>query len=172
MVVLNENAGRITADDIMPMDEYKKIRKEHRRSLIQRKLARRVHVGPFVLFHFENYITLWSQIQEMLFIEGGGDEQINDEIEAYNPLLPDGNELVARRFADKNNYPVEYVHECFSILSPYYKSTQKPFVKDELDELYGFPKSIEESSLIFLNLGRRDVKLEYSHKVLKAHPFL
>ena len=95
MVVLNENAGRITAGDIMPMDEYKKIRKEHRRSLIERKLARRVHVGPFVLFHFENYITLWSQIQEMLFIEGGGDEQINDEIEAYNPLLPDGNELVA-----------------------------------------------------------------------------
>jgi hypothetical protein len=44
---------------------------------------------------FENYDTLWVQVQEMLLIEKGGAEQIPEELEAYNPLLPKGNELVA-----------------------------------------------------------------------------
>jgi hypothetical protein len=74
--------------------------------------------------------------------------------------------VVARRFADENNYPIEYVHEAFGILSPFYQSEKEAFKEDEVDELYGFPKSIEESSRIFLTLGRRDVKLEYQHKVL------
>jgi hypothetical protein len=73
---------------------------------------------------------------------------------------------VARRFADAHNYPVEYVHEAFAILSPFYDQDKEEFKKDEIDELYGFPKTIEESSHIFLTLGRRDVKLEYQHKVL------
>ena len=95
MVILDEKARQIISDDIMPIDEYRKIRKEHRKSLIEKKALRRVHVGPFVLFHFENFVTLWSQIQEMLFIEGGGDDQIKDELEAYNPLMPNGDELVS-----------------------------------------------------------------------------
>jgi hypothetical protein len=74
--------------------------------------------------------------------------------------------VVARRFADKHNYPTEYVHEAFAILSPFYNLDKEEFIKDEVDELYGFPKTIEESSHIFLSLGRRDVKLEYQHKVL------
>jgi hypothetical protein len=51
-------------------------------------------------------------------------------------------------------------------LSPFYTLGKKKFKEDEVDELYGFPKTIEESSRIFLTLGRRDVKLEYQHKVL------
>jgi hypothetical protein len=74
--------------------------------------------------------------------------------------------VVARRFADEKKYPIEFVHEAFGILSPFYCSDKKPFIQDEVDELYGFPKTIEESSRIFLTLGRRDVKLEYQHKVL------
>jgi len=74
--------------------------------------------------------------------------------------------VVARRFADDNNYPIEFVHEAFGILSPFYQAEKEAFKEDEVDELYGFPKSIEESSRIFLTLGRRDVKLEYQHKVL------
>ena len=74
--------------------------------------------------------------------------------------------VVARRFADENNYPIEFVHEAFAILSPFYQAEKEAFKEDELDELYGFPKSIEESSRIFLTLGRRDVKLEYQHRVL------
>ena len=74
--------------------------------------------------------------------------------------------VVARRFADENNYPIEFVHEAFAILSPFYQAEKEAFKEDVVDELYGFPKTIEESSRIFLTLGRRDVKLEYQHRVL------
>lgn len=95
MLDMTQKKRAITRDDIMPMDEYGKIRHAHRRSLIDTKARRRIHVGPHVTFHFENYDTMWAQVQEMLYIEKGGDAQINDELEAYNPLIPQGRELVA-----------------------------------------------------------------------------
>ena len=85
----------ITPGDLMPMEAYGKIRRDHRKSLIATKSKRRLHVGPFITFHFENYDTMWAQVQEMLYIEKGGEEQIADELEAYNPLIPQGRELVA-----------------------------------------------------------------------------
>jgi len=85
----------ITPADIMPMSQYAKIRAEHRRGLVQVKRARRLHIGPHVTLYFENYDTMWAQVQEMLYIERGGDEQIEGELAAYNPLIPKGNELVA-----------------------------------------------------------------------------
>ena len=66
-------------------------RRIHRRS---RRTAR-VEVGPFATFYFENYDTMWLQVQEMLRIEKGGAEQIAGELEAYNPLIPQGDELIA-----------------------------------------------------------------------------
>ncbi len=74
--------------------------------------------------------------------------------------------VVARRFADEYDYPIEYVHEAFGILSPFYQTEKEPFILDDLDGLYGFPKTIEESTRIFLSLGRRDLKLEYQHRVI------
>src|SRR3978361_1686541 len=59
------------------------------------KKLRRVEVGPFATFYFENYATMWLQVQEMLRIEKGGEEQIAGELEAYNPLIPQGDELIA-----------------------------------------------------------------------------
>ena len=81
-------------------------------------------------------------------------------------MLGTEKKVVARRFADRFEYPIEFVHEAFSILSPFYQISKEEFIKDEVDELYGFPKTIEESSRIFLSLGRRDIKLEYKHKIL------
>ncbi|MCF8468209.1 MAG: DUF3501 family protein [Sneathiella sp.] len=86
---------QITAEDILPLAEYQKIRKEHKQKLIPIKKNRRVAIGPFATFYFENFETMWSQIQEMLYIEKGGEEQLKDELEAYNPLIPNGSELVA-----------------------------------------------------------------------------
>jgi hypothetical protein len=80
--------------------------------------------------------------------------------------LEQNQRIVARRFADENTYPIEFVHEAYGILSPFYQTDKEAFKVDEVDELYGFPKSIEESSRIFLTLGRRDVRLEYQHKVM------
>ncbi|WP_288905085.1 DUF3501 family protein [uncultured Sneathiella sp.] len=85
----------ITPEDILPLAEYQKIRKEHKQKLIPIKKNRRVEIGPFATFYFENYDTMWAQIQEMLYIEQGGDEQLQDELAAYNPLIPNGSELVA-----------------------------------------------------------------------------
>jgi hypothetical protein len=85
----------ITRADLMPMADYAKIRREHRRKLVDLKQKRRVHIGPSITLYFENYDTMWAQVQEMLYIEGGGEGQIEGELSAYNPLIPQGAELVA-----------------------------------------------------------------------------
>ena len=85
----------ITRDDIMPMEQYAAERSERRENISAMKKNRRVSVGPDATFYFENYDTMWYQIHEMLHVEKGGEEQIADELEAYNPLIPNGNELVA-----------------------------------------------------------------------------
>lgn len=89
------NKHRIEAGDIMPMAEYAKVRTERKRHAAALKQRRRVAVGPFVTFYFENYATMWQQVHEMLHIEQGGEEQLADELAAYNPLIPDGRELTA-----------------------------------------------------------------------------
>lgn len=86
---------KITPADIIPYADYAAKRNELRRRLIPVKKHRRVEVGPFATFYFENYDTMWLQVQEMLHIEKGGAEQIAGELEAYNPLIPQGNELIA-----------------------------------------------------------------------------
>lgn len=85
----------ITRDDIMSMTDYATVRKERRARMTELKKHRRVHVGPDATFYFECYDTMWHQVHEMLLIERGGEEQIADELTAYNPLIPDGSELVA-----------------------------------------------------------------------------
>lgn len=92
---MSKQQRAITPADIMPMPQYAKIRRDHRRQLVDTKRLRRIHVGPHVTLYFENYDTMWAQVQEMLFIERGGDEQLEGELAAYNPLIPQGRELVA-----------------------------------------------------------------------------
>ena len=78
-----------------PLEDYEAVRQDKRADLVAMKKNRRMEVGPFATFYFENYDTMWHQIQEMLRIEKGGAEQLADELTAYNPLIPQGNELVA-----------------------------------------------------------------------------
>ena len=85
----------LTRADILSWAEYAKDRAEHRKRITALKRHRRVEVGPYVTFYFENFDTMWLQVQEMLHIEKGGEAQIADELAAYNPLIPKGNELVA-----------------------------------------------------------------------------
>jgi hypothetical protein len=86
---------RITAADILPANEFASRRNELRRRLIPVKRNRRMEVGPFATFYFENYETMWLQVHEMLHIEKGGEGQIAGELDAYNPLIPQGRELIA-----------------------------------------------------------------------------
>lgn len=85
----------LTEADIMPMAEYAISRPEWRRKITAKKKNRRVDVGPYITFYFECYDTMWLQVQEMLYIEKGGAAQIPGELEAYNPLVPNGSELTA-----------------------------------------------------------------------------
>ncbi len=85
----------ITRADIMPMSEFAAVRDERHRAIGEIKRNRRFEIGPFVTIYFESYDTLWWQVHEMLYIEKGGEQQIDDELAAYNPLIPNGAELVA-----------------------------------------------------------------------------
>ena len=89
--------------DIMPLDIYTKQRKELRKNIVEFKKNRRVSVGPYATFYFESYETMLAQVQEMLYIEKGGDEQLKDELTAYNPLIPDGKELIATLMFEIDN---------------------------------------------------------------------
>ncbi len=79
----------------MAMDAYAAVRRDRRREAVALKRDRRMEVGPVAAFYFENYATMWHQVHEMLHIERGGEDQIADELAAYNPLIPQGRELVA-----------------------------------------------------------------------------
>ena len=85
----------LTRADIMDMANYAKVRAAKRAAIAALKRHRRLAVGPFATFHFESYETMWMQVHEMLHIERGGEEQIAGELEAYNPLIPRGDALIA-----------------------------------------------------------------------------
>ena len=93
----------IQKSDIMPLDEYIKDRKELRKNIVNFKKNRRVALGPYATFYFESYETMLAQVQEMLYIEKGGDEQLHDELIAYNPLIPNGKELTATLMFEIDN---------------------------------------------------------------------
>jgi len=90
-----EAQRKITPQDLLSIAEYDSRRQTLKANLIPIKRNRRIEVGPFATFYFENYATMWLQVQEMLRIEKGGAEQIAGELEAYNPLIPQGDELIA-----------------------------------------------------------------------------
>jgi len=94
---------KIYKDDIMPLDVYTKNRKDLRKSIVEFKKDRRIALGPYATFYFESYETMLAQIQEMLYIEKGGEEQLIDELVAYNPLIPNGKELTATLMFEIDN---------------------------------------------------------------------
>ena len=95
--------NKINRNDLIPLEEYGVERKTRRAKITELKKKRRVSIGPDATFYFESYETMLHQIHEMLWIEKGGEEQIDDELKAYNPLIPQGNELVATLMFEIND---------------------------------------------------------------------
>ena len=93
----------IQKEDIMPLDLYISQRKELRKKILDFKKNRRIPIGPYATFYFESFETMLAQVQEMLYIEKGGDEQLKDELTAYNPLVPNGKELTATLMFEIDN---------------------------------------------------------------------
>ena len=102
-MIMPREKREIQKEDIMPLDVYIKKRRELRKSIVDYKKNRRVALGPYATFYFESYETMLAQVQEMLYIEKGGDEQLQDELSAYNPLIPNGKELTATLMFEIDN---------------------------------------------------------------------
>ena len=98
-----KESRQIVKEDIMPLDVYIKNRKELRKNIVSYKKNRRIALGPYATFYFESFETMLAQVQEMLYIEKGGDEQLKDELAAYNPLIPNGKELTATLMFEIDN---------------------------------------------------------------------
>lgn len=88
----------ISRDDILPIEQYELIRADKKQEAIQRKALTRLSVGPHATALFETWDSMWLQIHEMLRIEKGGEAQIGDELSAYDPMVPKGNELTLTLF--------------------------------------------------------------------------
>ena len=102
-MIMPREKREIQKQDIMPLDVYTEKRRELRKNIVDYKKNRRVALGPYATFYFESYETMLAQVQEMLYIEKGGDEQLQDELSAYNPLIPNGKELTATLMFEIDN---------------------------------------------------------------------
>ncbi len=93
----------IKEGDVINIDKYIKERPKIKKEISEIKKFRRIPVGPYATFYFECYDTMIYQVQEMLYIERGGIEQMKDELKAYNPLVPKGKELIATLMFEIDN---------------------------------------------------------------------
>jgi hypothetical protein len=100
---MSKEKRQIEKKDLLPSDVYAKSRKQIRKDLVAFKKDRRIALGPYATFYFESFETMVAQVQEMLYIEKGGDEQLKDELIAYNPLVPNGKELTATLMFEIDN---------------------------------------------------------------------
>ena len=100
---MSKEKRQVEKKDLMPADVYAESRKQIRKDLVEFKKNRRIALGPYATFYFESFETMVAQIQEMLHIEKGGDEQLKDELTAYNPLVPNGKEFTATLMFEIDN---------------------------------------------------------------------
>ena len=102
-MIMTKEKRMVTKEDLISFNLYSQNRKEIRKDLVTFKKNRRIQLGPYATFYFESFETMLAQIQEMLHIEKGGDKQLKDEMEAYNPLIPQGHELISTLMFEIDN---------------------------------------------------------------------
>ena len=89
-------SNQLTSNDLFSLEEYAKRRDDFRAKVMEHKNDRKVHLGDHATLYFEDRLTIQYQIQEMLRIEKVFEpEGIEEELSAYNPLIPDGRNLKA-----------------------------------------------------------------------------
>ena len=102
-MIMSKIKKKIEKEDLIPADIYTNNRKKIRKELVEFKKNRRIALGPYATFYFESFETMLAQVQEMMHIEKGGEEQLKDELSAYNPLVPNGKELTATLMFEIDN---------------------------------------------------------------------
>ncbi|MDZ7663417.1 DUF3501 family protein [Thiohalophilus sp.] len=96
---------KLTRDDLMSLEEYAKQRKDFRNQVLAHKTYRKVRLSENATLYFEDRLTIQYQIQEMLRVERIFEQEgIQEELDAYNPLIPDGSNL-------KATFMIEYEDE-------------------------------------------------------------
>ena len=141
-MIMPRDKKEIVKEDIMPLDVYTKNRKELRKSIVSFKKDRRIALGPYATFYFESYETMLAQVQEMLYIEKCGDEQLKDELTAYNPLIPNGKELTATLMFEIDN-PISRA----AFLSKVGGIEEKVFIKINGETIKAIPeKDVDRTS--------------------------
>ena len=141
-MIMPREKREILKEDIMPLDVYTKNRKELRKNIVNFKKDRRIALGPYATFYFESYETMLAQVQEMLYIEKGGEEQLKDELTAYNPLIPNGKELTATLMFEIDN-PVSRS----AFLSKVGGIEEKVFIKIDGESIKASPeKDVDRTS--------------------------
>ena len=134
-MIVPKNQRIIQKSDLLAPDVYEKNRRHMRKELVEFKKDRRVPLGPYATFYFECYETMLAQVQEMLHIEKGGDEQLNDELTAYNPLIPNGKELVSTLMFEIDNPVIRA-----TFLGKLGGVEENVFIKIDNDTIYGKPE--------------------------------
>ena len=141
-MIMPREKREIQKEDIMPLEVYIKSRRELRKNIVEFKKNRRIALGPYATFYFESYETMLAQVQEMLYIEKGGDEQLKDELAAYNPLVPNGKELTATLMFEIDN-PVSRA----AFLAKVGGIEDKVFIKIEGEKIKAVPeKDVDRTS--------------------------
>ncbi len=103
--VQTRGAGALSPDDLYSLEEYAREREEFRRQVMEHKRARRVPLGANATLYFEDRLTMHYQVQEVLRVEKIFEaNEIREELEAYNPLIPDGSNW-------KATFMIEYPDE-------------------------------------------------------------
>ena len=162
-MIMPREKKEIQKEDIMPLDVYIKNRKELRKNIVSFKKDRRIALGPYATFYFESYETMLAQVQEMLYIEKGGEEQLKDELTAYNPLIPNGKELTATLMFEIDN-PVSRS----AFLSKVGGIEEKVFIKIDGQSIKAIPEEDVDrtsaegkaSSVQFIHFKLNDEQIE------------
>ena len=160
---MSKDKREIEKKDIMPLDIYIKQRKNLRKDIVEFKKNRRISLGPYATFYFESFETMLAQVQEMLYIEKGGDDQLKDELTAYNPLIPNGKELVATLMFEIDN-PVSRA----AFLSKVGGIEEKVFMKIDGEKVKAIPEEDVDrtsaegkaSSVQFIHFRFNDQQIE------------
>ncbi|MDC3145609.1 DUF3501 family protein [Candidatus Pelagibacter sp.] len=150
----------IQKSDLLATDVYEKNRRQMRKELVEFKKDRRVSLGPYATFYFECYETMLAQVQEMLHIEKGGDEQLNDELTAYNPLIPNGKELVSTLMFEIDNPVIRA-----TFLGKLGGVEENVFIKIDNDVIYGKPEiDVDRTSAEGKASSVQFIHFEFNHK--------
>jgi len=134
---------KLTREDLMSLEEYAEKRADFRQQVLEIKKDRKIALGDHATLYFENEQTIRYQIQEMLRIEKVFEANgINEELEAYNPLIPDGSNW-------KATFMIEYgdVEERQKVLATLVGVEDKVWVQvDGFDKVYAIANEDLERS--------------------------